>query len=196
MKPWNELSLKEREYTMIEPEGMEVVLQTVAEAPEGIIVIAGSAHGGDAMAIMKQFPNRYVVVIDSFEGLAEPTEKDGTDVEGKGGHSCGGIDQYKANFAELNRPLPHEIFKMWITPESLEEIKDREIACLFMDLDHYQPVKACLLHFWPMLVKDAKVITHDWKFFRTKGVEVACEEFKPGKWESIRGFGKYTGVIE
>lgn len=197
MKLWNKLTLKEREYTMIEPNGMAVLLDTIEEATkEGIIIIAGSAHGGDAMAVMKKFPSRHVMVIDSFEGLAEPTEGDGTEVEGKGGHSCFGLEQYKANFADLDRPLPHQIFKMWITPENLKEIGECKVAMLFMDLDHYQPVKACLNYFWSMLSPGAKVLTHDWKFFRTEGVERACEEFKPKQWDSIRGFGKYKGVIK
>lgn len=199
MKPWNKLTLKEREYTMIEPEGMKVVLDTVAEAPkEGIIVIAGSAHGGDAMAIMKKYPERYVIVIDSFEGLAAPTDGDGPEVEKEGGHSCGGKDQYIANFAELDRPLPQNLIKMWITPENLKMLDsyDYKVAMLFMDLDHYQPVKACLEYFWPRLVPKAKVLTHDWKFFRTEGVERACEEFRPRQWDPIKGFGKFNGVIK
>ena len=193
-RPWHELSNREREYTMIEPESIAVLLDTVKEAPDnGVIIIAGSAHGGDAMVIMKEFPNRHVIVIDSFEGLDNPVEIDGPDAEGFGGHSCGGLDQYKANFADLDRPLPHEIFKMWINEENLQIVGDRKIAMLFMDLDHYCPVLACLKYFKPMMVTGGKILTHDWGFFRTEGVMKACEEFAPDKWKGIRGFGKYIG---
>jgi len=179
---------------MIEPQGIQVLLDTVKMAPkEGIIVIAGTAHGGDAMAIMKKFPDRYLVVVDSFQGVAAPVKKDGPNAPKKGAHNAHGLDRYKANFKDLKRPLPHEIFKMWITKKNLKIIGKRKVAMLFMDLDHYTPVKACLKTFMPMMVPDGQILTHDWKFILTQGVEKACEEIAPGCWETIRGFGRYKG---
>ena len=194
MLHWNQMNDKQREYTMLEPAAMDVLINTVKKAPkEGIIVIAGTAHGGDAMKIMKELPDRYVIVIDSFEGLASPVEQDGPEAEGFGGHNAGGVEKYKSNFESLKRKLPHEIHKMWITEENLKSIGNRDIAMLFMDLDHYSPVKACLNFFKPMMVPGSKILSHDWKFFRTVGVEKACEEFAPGMWKEVHGFGLYTG---
>lgn len=191
---WCTLSLKEREYTMIEPEAFKIIIDCVRSTPKnGTIAIAGTAHGGDAMAIRTQFPEKKLIVIDSFQGLDNPTEEDEEEAEQKGGHSCGGLDQYKANFADMKVPLPHEIYEMWIDTNNLKKIKDNKYGMLFMDLDHYAPVKACLDYFYNKMLPGGIILTHDYGFFRTKGVKKACQEFAPGMWREIHGFAQYTG---
>lgn len=179
---------------MIEKEGLKVLLNTAERAINNTnnknIIIAGTAHGGDAMALIEKFPNIYLTVIDSFEGLAKPVDKDGPDAPGAGAHSCGGVNQYIQNFQEMNIRLPDEIHKMWITEENLKVINKRKIAMLFVDLDHYSPVKACLSYFGKTIEEGGIIISHDWGFWKTKGVQKAGFEYAPpNKWKQLRGFG-------
>jgi hypothetical protein len=184
---------------MIEPSAMNVLLEKVEKAPDnGIIVIAGTCHGGDVMAIRDKFPGKYIVVIDSFKGLDIPhPEHDPHDTDMVGAHNNNGVDQYKANFEELGVDLPDEIFEMWISPENLKEIGERDISLLFMDLDHYLPVKACLEYFYPMVSRGGIIISHDFAWYRTTGVVKACEEFSQVKeWTREKGFGFYIKGVD
>jgi hypothetical protein len=185
--------IRNNNYTMIEAEGLEVLLSQVAKAPDGVIVVAGTAHGGDIMAIRRRFPTppRHIIAIDSFSGVAEPVEIDGPEAPKAGAHNNGGLDQYLANFKEAGVDPPDEIFKMWITDSTLKQVGKRDVAMLFMDLDHYTPVMACLKYFHPMMLPGGRIITHDYGFRLTKGVKKACQEFAPDRWKQARGFAVY-----
>lgn len=176
---------------MLPPEALQILLDQVGLAPEGPLIIAGSAHGGDAMAIIEAYPDKKVIVIDSFRGLAPPTEKDTEDAPLAGAHDVGGVQKYKQNFKDMGTRLPDELHQMWITDESLAVMEETNIGMLFMDLDHYAPVMSCLKYFVPRMVNEGIVLTHDYAFYKTRGVYNACQDFAPGKWQQIRGFGKY-----
>ena len=55
---------------------------------------------------------------------------------------------------------------------------------MWLDLDLYEPTLACLKHFAPMMVPDGIMMTHDFGFEQTPGVEKACLEFG-GKWKQV-----------
>jgi hypothetical protein len=161
-------------------------IQTMAfTAPDGWIVIAGTYKGGDAMATRIVAPDRGLLVIDSFEGLSELTEEDQCEkVMKAGSFSNGGVDQYISNFDEVALESPDEIAKMWIDKETIKQISEREIGFLWLDLDLYEPTLACLQHFWPMMVEGGIVMTHDYSFEQTPGIEKACQEFG-GDWKQV-----------
>jgi len=187
--------LKSHGFTMIGKIGLDFMLNEVRQAPEGIVMIAGTCHGGDVMAIRKSSPDKHIVVIDSFEGLADPTETDGAEAPPKGTHGPGGLDQYKDNFKIMGSRLPDNIYKMWITEENLKEVTEANIGILILDLDHYAPTLVCLNYFYSRMLPNGRIIVHDYGFFKTKGVKKACEEFAPNKWKQIAGYGKYIGRI-
>jgi hypothetical protein len=181
----------ENNFTMLEKEAIKVLLDCVQESPNGTIVIAGTAHGGDAMSIRRAFPDRRLVVIDSFEGVGTPIDKDGPDAPSRGAHDNGGIEQYIENFHYAKCKLPHKLHKMWIDDQNIKRVQEENISMLFMDLDHYSPVKTCLNYFYPQLPVGGIILSHDYGFWKTKGVIKACQEFAPNKWIQIRGFGKF-----
>lgn len=164
-------------YTIVVQEEIDYLCQTVAAAPLGDVVVAGTYRGGDVMAIMETNPDRRVVVMDSFQGLADASKGDeGEFVHQAGDFNVGGMDAYLRNFAESGYALPHEIYPLWITPETLKAVTLRPISVLWLDLDHYLPTRACISYFWDSLVLGGKMLTHDYDWDPCQGVKRACDD--------------------
>jgi len=187
----NRLSHEILKYNMMAGGGLEAFLSIIERElpPEGDILIAGTARGGDVMSIRQVIPkSRKIVVIDSFKGLDKPGKEDeNPEMTMKQGALACSIDQYRQNFQDAGIAGPDEIYKMWITPESLNTLKQRPLALLFTDLDHYQPAKACYKHLIPWVIEGGVVLTHDYKFRLTPGVTQAAEEYAPGQWDVVYG---------
>jgi hypothetical protein len=140
------------------------------------LVIAGTYKGGDAMAARLLIPNANIVVIDSFQGLAQPAPEDQPE-HGRTGRFACPVDEYLAGFKAMNIISPDKIYQQFITNESIKEVKVHDLGLLWMDLDHYLPTKVVLSYFWPQITKETIVITHDYGFWHTPGVKIACDEF-------------------
>lgn len=174
---------KIKKYTALFPPEINFLMEAVEKAPEGSVVIAGTYKGGDAMSMMLQDSARDYHVIDSFQGLAPPVEQDIVRVKNDAGptmkageFSCGGHEQYIRNFIEA-KIVPPSTYPMFITEDSIKEVKPGKIAVLWLDLDHYAPTKACLDYFDQFLVDGAIIGCHDYGFVRCPGVKPACDEF-------------------
>lgn len=151
---------------------LEALGDFVDRAPSGDIVVCGTRDGGDAL-FMAEGNDRGIVIIDSFEGLPAPTEKDrGTML------SQGECVSKPGTFEMLNRELGQrvEIYPMFITPETLRSVTHRSVAVLWMDLDFYEPTKACLDYFMLDLVDGGFILCHDWWNAGTPGINKALEE--------------------
>ena len=173
------------DYTALEKEEIAEIQTKAFIAPEGWIVIAGTYKGGDAMSTRIVAPDRKLLVIDSFEGLSELKDEDDCEkIMKAGSFSNGGVDQYLKNFEDMKIHQPDEIEKMWINEKNIKEISKRKIAFLWLDLDLYEPTIACLKHFEPMMVEGGIIMTHDYGFEQTPGIEKACSEFG-GKWKKV-----------
>jgi len=177
---------KVKDFTALTEIEIEAIVKKVKEAPEGKIVCAGVWKGGDVMAIQITSPNREVVVIDSFCGLAPPSTEDETkDTMINGEFDIGGIENFEKNFKTIGLSPPKE-YQMFIDKLSINKVYEENIALLWLDLDHYLPTKSCLEHFEKFLVPEAIVITHDYGFERCPGIKIACDEFRDG-WEHLAG---------
>ena len=159
--------------------------------PIGDIVIGGTWDGSDVRAIWDGDPSRNIIVVDSFEGLAEPTENDlDTDdfMKEKECNIDGGKETYINTFTNLGLLPPKEIYEMWISKEKLSKIKKRPIALLFLDLDHYQPTKDCLEYFSSWIIPGGMILVHDYDFERCPGIKKCCDEFST-RWKKIPNTG-------
>jgi hypothetical protein len=154
---------------------------------EGDIIVAGSQFGYDVRALKEACPERNIIVIDSFKGLAAPKKQDLGEwpmVEGE----CaikGGKDTYLKTFIDAKVIPPKEIYEIWISKKKLKDIPKRKIGMMFLDLDHYQPTKDCLEFFYPWMSENGIIIVHDYEYIRCPGIKKACEEFSPN-WESVK----------
>lgn len=173
----------------------ETLAQLAARFEIGSVVIAGTFDGQDVMAVRRQCgEDKRIIVIDSFEGLAEPTELDktGKEIALKGECNVGGIRAYKKRFKDAGVIPPDKIYKMWISEKTLQTVYEERISLLFLDLDHYQPTHDCLKKFLPWMIPNNKsiILVHDYDFHKCPGVKVACHEIT-GQWVKIpkTGFG-------
>ena len=148
-------------YTALVSSEIECLVKNINKAPKGIVVCAGTWRGGDLMAMIAAQPDRYFVVIDSFQGLTEPSTEDlgGDEFAQEGMFDIEGKENYIQNFVERDTRLPNEIHKMWITDDTIQTIKTQPIAMLWLDLDHYKPTLACLQHFKKDIVKNVNFRT-------------------------------------
>ncbi len=181
-----------KRYTIVSDAELDFLVSTVRSAPSGDIVIAGTYKGGDAMMVRATSPDRRLVVIDSFAGLADATEGDQGTVHKAGEFACG-LVEYIRNFAVAGYSLPDEIHPQYITPESLDVIHHRPVAVVWLDLDFYSPTIACMRHFWDWLVPGGRMLTHDFSWTHTPGIERAVAE-SGLDWK--RGVGNIAYVVK
>jgi len=173
-------------YTALTEVEINTIVNKVKSAPKGKIVCAGVWNGGDIMAIRRTNPDREIVAIDSFLGLDEPSDNDMTEGKmEKGEMSVGGVGTFFNNFKEegLEPPITYAMF---ISEESIKDVKEKDIALLWLDLDHYAPTKTCLDYFDDKLVPGAIILVHDYGFVRCPGIKLACEEYRED-WSFIAG---------
>jgi O-methyltransferase len=153
--------------------------------PPGDVIVAGTYRGGDVMFIQDRDPSRNIVVIDSFQGVHDPTELDGDNGHLRGEFACGGLEEYKANFAAAGREPPEEIYEMFITFYHLYRIQHRPIALMWLDLDHFQPTLDCLAYFENDMVPGGVILSHDYGNPKCPGIQMALEAF--GREYSVYG---------
>jgi len=159
----------------------------------GDILIAGTMDGEDVRTFQRAVPHKNIIVIDSFEGLAPAVSQDkGKDAMVQGECNIGGLEAYFKLFKDAGMLPPKEIYKMWIVDRTLEEIPLRPLCIMFLDLDHYQPTKACLDRFAKHVIDGGVIIVHDYDFVRCPGIKICCDEFG-GKWVKIpeTGLARY-----
>lgn len=173
-------------YTALTETEINGLITAVRQAPKGNVVCAGVWKGGDVMAMRLAAPQRNIIAIDSFEGLASPHGQDKTEHTMQAGEfNIGGKINFENNFKIINL-MPPKIYQMFITYDTLKEVTEDNIAMLWLDLDHYMPTKACLEFFKPRLVPKAIVMIHDYGFERCPGIKKACDEFG-GSWVHFCG---------
>ena len=103
-------------------------------------------------------------LIDSFEGLSEPTPEDipgggapGTGAPFKKGHFAVPMDKVQDAMSSFPEVRYH---KGWI-PEVLETLPEQEWAFVHIDVDLYEPTLGCLEYFVPRMVKGGCILNDD-----------------------------------
>ena len=109
-------------------------------------------------------------LIDSFEGLSQPTMEDAMDVTpAEGGKMQKGLVYPKGHFAT---PVDHvrtvmsgfpdtAIHKGWI-PEAFTQLPETSWAFVHLDVDLYEPTLAGLQYFYPRLSDGGIIINDDY----------------------------------
>lgn len=160
----------------------------------GSFVECGVWKGGSsaimALAIENAGQERHLHLFDSFEGLPEPTEKDGESAAAySGGRNEGKlvtVNQCRAGLDEV-RHLILDIIKV---PEKLAHfhvgwfqntvaVDARQlgpIALLRLDGDWYDSTKICLEHLYPLLSPGGILIMDD--YFAWEGCSKATDEYR------------------
>ncbi len=173
---------------------------------EGELVEIGCALGGSTLVMAaSKSSDRSLRVFDTFEGMPEPSDTDGEDVqkryeeilEGKSsgirGDSYYGYrenlyDEVISNFMHLKIDLERE--KLFFVKGLIQDTlySDVDIALVHIDADWYESVKTALNRLHPNLAVGGKFIIDDYHAW--SGCRKAVDEFL----EINRNFAKIEGV--
>jgi Macrocin-O-methyltransferase (TylF) len=110
-------------------------------------------------------------LFDSFSGVSEPTQHDGSYWK-KGDLACD-LSTVEANLA----PQAHGIsfYPGWI-PERFREVASLRFALVHVDVDLYAPTRASLEFFAPRMVDGGIIICDDYGFITCPGARLAMDE--------------------
>jgi hypothetical protein len=163
-----------------------------ANVPGGFVecgVWKGGSSAIMALAIKNSGQERHLHLFDSFEGLPEPTEKDGEDAAVySGGRNQGKlttVNQCQAGLDEVR----HLILDKIKVPEKLAHFhigwfqntvpidagKLGPIALLRLDGDWYDSTKVCLENLYPLVTPGGIIIMDD--YFAWEGCKKATDEY-------------------
>jgi O-methyltransferase len=122
-------------------------------------------------------------LVDSFEGLSRPSAEDWFGIPTTG--TVGAApplwprDGFKSSIDDV-RPVFTEfadiqIHKGWI-PKVLEELPDERWSFVHIDVDLYEPTRACLEYFLPRLVTGGVIVCDDYGSLMFPGAARAWDE--------------------
>jgi O-methyltransferase len=122
-------------------------------------------------------------LVDSFEGLSPPSAKDWfempTSAEVGAAPPLWPRDGFKSSVDDV-RPVFTEfpkikIHKGWI-PEVLDELPDERWSFVHIDVDLYEPTRACLEYFLPRVVTGGVILCDDYGSLMFPGAARAWDE--------------------
>jgi len=140
---------------------------------EGDWVECGVAGGFSAVLLANvaksrdpKYSGRRLHLIDSFEGLSEPTVEDAIPSENQSGHLVApyGPGHFKFSVKHLQRVMKafpdREIYRGWI-PDVFAKLPDRRWSFVHVDVDLYEPTRDCVEYFLPRLMPGGVMINDD-----------------------------------
>lgn len=193
-------ALREEKLTFLGQEQLESLVSCVLEAEaagrEGILIEAGTASGGSAIAMaLAKSPERELRVYDVFGLIPAPGEQDGADVHERyaaivAGQGSGRDEDYygyrddllgevTASFARHGVPvhdhavqLVQGLFEDTITG-------DEPVALAHVDGDWYASTMTCLERISPRLVPGGRLVIDD--YYTWSGCRTAVDEYFAGR---------------
>ena len=156
------------------------LLRLVDELP-GDTAECGVYQGASSYLICKHFrgQGKRHAVFDSFEGLSEPGEADGTHWTA---HQFTVEEQtVRNNLAEFDCA---EFYRGWI-PDSFRHVQDRQFCFVHIDVDLYQPTIDAVRFFYDRTVAGGIVLCDDYGFDGCPGARQAIDELLHDKPEAV-----------
>jgi hypothetical protein len=176
----------ERKYTVYR------MVQALAAIP-GELAECGTRNGETAyfMALAGRHAgnDRPLHVFDSFEGLSEPGEFDGSF------WIAGGLaapeSNVRRNLAEFNCLVVH---RGWI-PSRFDAVAEKRFCFVHIDVDLYEPTRASLEFFYPRLEPGGILLCDDYGSALCPGARKAMDEFFHDQVENIIDLSTMQGLI-
>jgi len=187
-----------RRYTMTNPTRCRILWdvsqRVLRQRVPGAFVECGVWKGGSSavmgLAIRHAGQTRDLHLFDSFEGLPEPTERDGLEAKQySGGRASGAlksVNQCQAGLEEvraillggLNFDPARTHFHVGWFQNTLPDIAPKlgPLALLRLDGDWYESTRLCLEHLYPLLSSGGVVILDDYNGWA--GCKQATDEFR------------------
>ncbi len=174
---------KERNYILY-----QLINQVLSARLDGYIAECGCWRGLSAyeiaLSIKKYAAQKKFLLFDSFEGLSDFKEEDiknsGLDARWRQ-HAkelivCS-LQQVQHNLQEFDFIEYH---KGWI-PATFKGHENQKFAFVHIDVDLYEPTKACLEFFYPRMVPDGIILLDDYGYLAFPGAKKAMDGFMHGK---------------
>lgn len=172
-------------YTMVSYKGLSNIYDLSKliekEKKRGAFVECGVWKGG-CTAIMafiaeRAKSNRKVWLFDSFEGLPEPTDKDGLLAKKFVGECLALLEDVKEIFSKLKINNENIIIKKGWFQDTLPEAKSKigPIAILRLDGDWYESTKSCLDNLYDNVICEGYIVIDDYGHW--EGCRKAVDEF-------------------
>lgn len=147
----------------------------------GDIVECGCWRGGMSGAMAVVAPGHRSVLFDSFEGLPEPGEDDGSEAQ-RWSHEVRSWDNCTADESSAGEAMSragstdHEIIRGWFddTVPAFAQQR-RPIAILRLDGDWYESTMVCLENLYPLVTPGGVVIIDD--YFVWEGCARAVHDY-------------------
>lgn len=123
----------------------DLIKRLLALAPAGPRIEMGVFRGA-TLAVISQHSGE-TIGVDSFAGMAEPTDRDMPDDKNpypKGRLAC--------SMDNVARAVPSARLIRGYVPAVLADVPDQLYAFARLDMDHYEPTKAALDWLWPRMM--------------------------------------------
>lgn len=196
-------AVRERRLTYLGAPDLRLLAEMVAHADrsahEGLVIEAGTALGGSAIAMAAaKAPGRVMRVYDVFGMIPPPTEEDGQDVHERyevirsGGSKGLGGETYYGYREDLLGEVTDNFRSLGIDPgqQRVELVQglfedtidiDGPVAFAHLDGDWYASTMVCLERIAPRLVPGGRLVLDD--YYHWSGCRTAVDEYfahRPG----------------
>ena len=116
-------------------------------------------------------------IFDSFEGLSQPTELDGS------AWHRGDMKVGREKVEKRLRRFPWIQYHAGWIPDRFGDVQDARFAMVHIDVDLYEPTRDALEFFYPRLVPGGFLVCDDYAATGCPGATKAFDEFIAGKPE-------------
>ncbi len=176
----------------------------VASRLHGDFVECGVNKGFLSSAIMEYLEwnslDRDFYLLDTFAGLDDrfvsererevgAIQKNAENLQS--GFYVSGADSVRANFAQW----PRARIIVGAIPETLTQIKARQIAYLHLDMNCAPPEVAALTYLWDLLVAGAPVLLDDYAYLGYTQQQLAMDDFARGRGLAICSLPTGQGLL-
>jgi hypothetical protein len=171
---------------------------------EGDFVECGVNRGFLSSAIMDYLDwntlDRDFYLLDTFAGLDERFVSDTDRNDGairknienlQSGFYTGAADSVRANFAQWPRARIVE----GAVPETLDQVKSRQVAYLHIDMNCAPPEVAALAYFWERLANGAPVLLDDYAYLGYDSQRLAMDDFARAHGVTVCSLPTGQGLI-
>lgn len=155
---------------------------------KGEIAEVGVYKGGSAKILAELKGNKELHLFDTFKGLPE-TQKE--DLVKEGWLSDTSLEDVKKYLSDYNNLFFYE----GLFPDTANPIKEKKFSLVHFDTDIYQGTLDGLKFFWKRMVKDGRIICHDYNNEDCQGVKKAFKEFFKNSPEKVIDIADTQGMV-
>ena len=146
---------------------------------QGDIAEVGVYKGGTAKLIAEIKGSKELYLCDTFEGLPETKDKDQFVKKGwLHDTSVETVREYLKGYEKIN-------FLKGIFPNTSGPIENKKFSFVHLDTNLYQSTLDSLEFFWPRMVMDGRIVSHDYNTTSMPGIKKAFLEFFSDQKEKL-----------